>query len=88
MKANKIYSLLIMALLLVSCSNDDDPVNVLDQTKIAEVEDFVDVRDGRTYKCVKIGNQIWMAENLAYYIPGGMLEGCTTWGEGRRAPGF
>ena len=82
MKANKIYSLLIMALLLVSCGNDDDPVNVLDQTKIAEVEDFVDVRDGRTYKCVKIGNQIWMAENLAYYIPGGMLEGCTTWGEG------
>lgn len=81
MKTKKIFFLLASLLIWTSCSNEDIPVNVLDTTKITEVNTFVDARDGKEYKCVKIGNLVWMAENLAYYLPEGGLDGCYSWNQ-------
>ncbi|MFC4221377.1 FISUMP domain-containing protein [Flagellimonas marina] len=60
---------LVFVFLSVSCSNDDDggSQEVADFT----VSSFTDDRDGTTYKTVKIGNQVWFAENLNYTLDNG-----------------
>ena len=37
-------------------------------SKANELPPFIDKRDGQNYRCVRIGNQIWMAQNLNYEI--------------------
>jgi len=42
-------------------------VSVLPPSEVV-VDSIVDERDGQTYKTLKFGNQLWMAQNMAYAI--------------------
>ena len=59
--------------LSVRCLNDTGVVDTVKPCKNGTEDncvygELVDNRDGQTYKTVKIGDQVWMAENLNYEI--------------------
>ncbi len=57
------------------CENESIPVLIAHGDNITWYQDadstFIDSRDGQEYRAVRIGNQVWMAENLNYYLPSG-----------------
>lgn len=67
--------------MLWACDTNEMSGPVYDPSDIQPVDSFLDVRDGQKYGCVRIGNQIWMTRNLAYYLPEGSYGDCCTWDE-------
>lgn len=55
-------SLTILSLLFISCEKQDENRGKTDGNENI----LYDERDGNSYKIIKIGEQVWMAENLRY----------------------
>ena len=74
----KIIIILLGVIVYCACQNDDKRDWIQPEISFSN---FQDARDMNAYKCITIGGQTWMAENLKYRLPQGTLDGCYTYEE-------
>lgn len=69
------------ALFAASCGGDEPKTIQYNLSAVQPGEDFTDPRDNNVYHTVRVGNQLWMAENLRYAPNGYSLDGAYSWNE-------
>lgn len=74
----KIIFILISIAVWYACSDDDSGIPEISDVSFSK---FLDERDSSVYKCITIGGQTWMAENLRYRLPWGSYDGCYSYFE-------
>ena len=65
----------ILACSFTSCEKDNES-NTIETYEISQ-----EIIDGVSYKCITIGDQLWMAENLRTRLDGGRADGSMTFNE-------
>ena len=74
----KILFVLISIIAWYACSDNEPGIPEVSGVTFS---DFLDERDSSVYRCITIGGQTWMAENLHYRLPWGSYGGCYSYME-------